>query len=179
MLTAEVPFSRGRRLMQQVALLDLPEKRMQESGEALGETIKQLNQKEVTAALPMLRDANVGIPEVLPSTQAGTLYIMMDGGRLNTTTEGWREPKVATLFWGEDVAEVSKERAQDPSARFPFYPEKPKCKDGIPSFSGEEEATKTRWNERDLAFLKTRNAPNMLHSKKKWTYGPGYEMIKR
>jgi hypothetical protein len=110
MLTAEVPFLRGRRLMKQVALLDLPEKRMQESGEALGETIKQLNQKEAAAAIPMLRDANVGIPEVLPSAQAGTLYIMKDGGRLNTITEGWREPKVATLFWGEDVVEVSKER---------------------------------------------------------------------
>ncbi len=110
MLTAEVPFLRGRRLMKQVALLDLPEKRMQESGEALGETIKQLNQKAAAAAIPMLRDANVGIPEVLPSAQSGTLYIMMDGGRLNTITEGWREPKVATLFWGEDVVEVSKER---------------------------------------------------------------------
>ena len=110
MLTAEVPFLRGRRLMKQVALLDLPEKRMQESGEALGETIKQLNQKEADAAKPMLRDANVGIPEVLPEMQAGTLYIMMDGGRINTITEGWREPKVATLFWGEDVVEVSKER---------------------------------------------------------------------
>lgn len=110
MLSAEIPFARGRKLMKQTALVDLPEKRMQESGEALGERIKELNQSEARAALPMLRDPNVGIPDVLPSAQAGTLYIQMDGGRLNTTTEGWREPKVATLYWGDDVAAVSKKR---------------------------------------------------------------------
>jgi len=110
MLSAEVPFLRGRRLMKQVALVDLPEKRMQESGEALGERIKEMNQTAAEAAKPMLRDPNVGIPEVLPSAQIGTLYVQMDGGRLNTTTEGWREPKVATLYWGDDVVEVSKKR---------------------------------------------------------------------
>ncbi len=110
MLSAEMPFARGRKLMKQTALVDLPEKRIQESGEALGEKIKELNQSEARSALPMLRDPNVGIPDVLPSAKAGTLYIQMDGGRLNTTTEGWREPKVASLYWGDDVAEVSKER---------------------------------------------------------------------
>ncbi|MCP4600301.1 MAG: ISKra4 family transposase [Proteobacteria bacterium] len=110
MLSAEIPFARGRRLMKQTALVDLPEKRMQESGEALGEKIKEMNQSEARTALPMLRDPNVGIPDVLPSAQAGTLYIQMDGGRLNTTTEGWREPKVATLYWDNDVAEISKDR---------------------------------------------------------------------
>jgi len=110
MLSAEIPFARGRKLMKQMALLDLPEKRLQESGEALGERIQEQNRAEARAALPMLRDPNVGIPEVLPSARSGTLYIQMDGGRLNTTTEGWREPKVATLYWGDDVAEVSKDR---------------------------------------------------------------------
>jgi len=110
MLSAEIPFARGSKLMKQTALVELPEKRMQESGEALGEKIKELNQSEARAALPMLRNPNVGIPDVLPSARAGILYIQMDGGRLNTTTEGWREPKVATLHWGADVAEVSKER---------------------------------------------------------------------
>jgi len=110
MLSAEVPFLRGRRLMKQVALVDLPEKRMQESGEALGERIKEMNQTAAEAAKPMLRDPNIGIPEMLPSAQIGTLYVQMDGGRLNTTTEGWREPKVATLYWGDDVVEVSKKR---------------------------------------------------------------------
>lgn len=110
MLSAEMPFVRGRKLMKQTALLDLPEKRLQESGESLGEKIKVINDEEAKAALPMLRDANVGFPDVLPSAKAGTLYIQMDGGRINTRTDGWREPKVATLYWGEDVADISKDR---------------------------------------------------------------------
>ncbi len=110
MLSAEMPFARGQRLMKQTALVDLPEKRIQESGEALGEKIKELNQSEAQAALPMLLNPNVGIPDVLPSALKGTLYIQMDGGRLNTTTEGWREPKVATLYWDDDVADISKKR---------------------------------------------------------------------
>ena len=110
MVAAEIPFARARKLMRQTALVDLPEKRLQESGEALGERINDINKGEARSALPMLRDANVGVPDVPLSERTGTLYIQMDGGRLNTTTEGWREPKVATLYWGDDVAEVSKER---------------------------------------------------------------------
>lgn len=110
MLSAEMPFVRGRKLMKQTALVDLPEKRLQESGEGLGEKIKAINDTEAKAALPMLRDANVGYPDVLPSAKSGTLYVQMDGGRLNTITDGWREPKVATLYWGEDVADISKDR---------------------------------------------------------------------
>ena len=79
--------------MRQTALVDLPEKRLQESGEALGERINDINKGEARSALPMLRDANVGVPDVPLSERTGTLYIQMDGGRLNTTTEGWREPK--------------------------------------------------------------------------------------
>jgi hypothetical protein len=110
MLSAEVPFARGRRLMFQTGLVDLPEKRMQESSEAFGERLKEESRKAVKEALPLLRDPQVGLPAVLPSAREGTLYIQMDGGRLNTTTEGWREPKVATLFWGEDVVQTSKDR---------------------------------------------------------------------
>lgn len=110
MVSAEAPFARGRKLMKQVALIDLPEKRIQESGEALGETIKGIHQAEVEATRPMLRDPNVGVPEVPASERKGTLYMQMDGGRLNTTTEGWREPKVAILYFGEDVTEISKDR---------------------------------------------------------------------
>ena len=110
MLSAEMPFVRGRKLMKQTALLELPEKRLQESGEALGAKINALHKSEVKKSLPMLRDPNVGFPDVLPSAKQGTLYIQMDGGRINTTTDGWREPKVATLYWGEDVADISKDR---------------------------------------------------------------------
>lgn len=110
MLGAEMPFRRGHRLMLQTALLELPEKRLQESSEALGERLKKTRQAATKEALPMLRDPNVSVPAVLPSARKGTLYIQMDGGRLNTTTESWREPKLATLYWGDDVVEVSKER---------------------------------------------------------------------
>ena len=112
MLSAEIPFVRGRKLMMQTALVELPEKRIQESGEALGAEINRLNREEADAALPMLRDANVGYPDILPSARKGTLYILMDGGRINTTTEGWREPKVATMYWGEDILDVSKKRRE-------------------------------------------------------------------
>ena len=81
-LAAEAPFARDRRIMRQVGLVDLPEKRFQESSEALGEKMKE------------------------------ALYIQMDGGRLNTVEDGWKEPKVATLFWDEDIVEVSKDRRE-------------------------------------------------------------------
>ena len=110
MLGAEMPFRRGHRLLLQTALIDLPEKRLQESSEALGEKLKESRQAATKEALPMLRDPDVGIPAVLPTAREGTLYVQMDGGRLNTTTESWREPKLATLYWGDDVVEVSKER---------------------------------------------------------------------
>ncbi len=110
MLGAEVPFRRGHRLLLQTALIDLPEKRLQESSEALGEHLKESRRAATQEALPMLRDPNVGVPAVLPTARKGTLYIQMDGGRLNTTTESWREPKLATLYWGDDVVDISKER---------------------------------------------------------------------
>lgn len=110
MLGAEMPFLRGHRLLLQTALIDLPEKRLQESSEALGEHLKKLRQAATREALPMLRDPNVGVPSVLPAARKGTLYIQMDGGRLKTTTENWREPKLATLYWGNDVVDISKGR---------------------------------------------------------------------
>lgn len=109
MLGAEMPFRRGHRLMLQTALIDLPEKRLQESSEALGEQIKQRRRAATKEALPMLRDPKVGVPAVPATARKGTLYIQMDGGRLNTTTESWREPKLATLYWGHDVVEDSKD----------------------------------------------------------------------
>lgn len=112
MLAASGPFGHGQRLMKQLSLLDLPVKRLQESGEALGERIQDAAQAAATRAEPMLRDPKVGIPEVAASQRRGTLYVQMDGGRLNTTTEGWREPKVATIYWAEDVVEVSKDRRE-------------------------------------------------------------------
>ncbi len=109
MLGAEMPFRRGHRLMLQTALLDLPDKRLQESSEALGQQLKERRQAATKEALPMLRDPNVGVPEVPAMARKGTLYVQMDGGRLNTTTESWREPKLATLYWGHDVVETSKD----------------------------------------------------------------------
>ena len=109
MLGAEMPFRRGQRLLLQTALVDLPDKRLQESSEALGDKIKQEREAAAEEALPMLRDPHVGVPSVPATECRGTLYIQMDGGRLNTTTEGWREPKLATLYWEHDVVEVSKE----------------------------------------------------------------------
>ena len=108
MLGAEMPFRRGHRLMLQTALVDLPEKRLQESSEALGEQIKEKRRVATQERLPMLRDPNIGVPAVPASARKGTLYIQMDGGRLNTTTENWREPKLATLYWGDDVVKTSK-----------------------------------------------------------------------
>ena len=110
MLSAEMPFVRGRRLMLQTALVDLPEKRLQESGEAIGEKIAEYRQNTARAAEPFLRDASVELPCVPVTDQRGTLYVQMDGGRINTTSGGWREPKVATLYWGDDVVEESKDR---------------------------------------------------------------------
>ena len=96
----EVPFARARKLMRQVGLVDLPEKRYQESSEALGEKMKEASRESSSKVVPMLEDAEVGLPEVPNEERRGTLYIQMDGGRLNTVEEGWKEPKVATLFWG-------------------------------------------------------------------------------
>ena len=112
MLGAEVPFARARKLMRQVGLVDLPEKRYQESSEALGEKMKEASRESSSKVLPMLQDAEVGLPEVPNEERRGTLYIQMDGGRLNTVEEGWKEPKVATLFWGEDIVNVSKGRRE-------------------------------------------------------------------
>ena len=112
MLAAESPFARDRRIMRQVGLVDLPEKRFQESGEALGEKMKEAGRAAAAKVFPMLRDASVGLPEIHPEERRGTLYIQMDGGRLNTVEDGWKEPKVATLFWDEDIVEVSKDRRE-------------------------------------------------------------------
>lgn len=112
MVGASSPFSQGRKLMKQLALLDLPEKRLQESSEALGDKIRQAAEEAATRAEPMLGDPKVGLPEVSSDERRGTLYIQMDGGRLNTTTEGWREPKVATVYWADDVVKVSKGRRE-------------------------------------------------------------------
>ena len=97
MVSAEVPFARGRRIINQTALVNLPEKRLQESSEALGNKIKETSQAAAKKVLPMLQDPTVGIPESPRSERKGNLYVQMDGGRLNTTTEGWREPKVANF----------------------------------------------------------------------------------
>jgi hypothetical protein len=110
MVSAEIPFMRGRRLVQQLSLVELAEKRLQESGEAIGEKLKQIKRDAAEITLPMLRDASVAVPEFPVSARQGTLYVQMDGGRLNTTTEGWREPKVATVYWGDDIVDVSKDR---------------------------------------------------------------------
>lgn len=110
MVGAEIPFARGSRLMFQVGLVSLPEKRIQESSEALGARIKEENQAAVAEALPLLCDPNVEFPDVSESDREGTLYMQMDGGRLNTTTDGWKEPKVGTLFWSDDNVKVSKHR---------------------------------------------------------------------
>ena len=110
MVSAEIPFVRGRRLVKQLSLSDLPEKRFQESGEALGEKLKRAKQAAADMTFPMLRDPSVGVPDIPVSERCGTLYVQMDGGRLNTTTEGWREPKVATVYWGHDIVDVSKDR---------------------------------------------------------------------
>lgn len=112
MLGASGPFAHGRKLMKQLALLDLPEKRLQESSEALGGQIRREAEEEASRAEAMLRDPDVGVPEVPADERSGTLYVQMDGGRLNTTTEGWREPKVSTMFWAEDVVEVSSNRRE-------------------------------------------------------------------
>lgn len=101
---------RGRRLFEQLSLVNLPEKRLQESGEALGEKLKQCKRAAAKTTLPMLRDASKGVPDIPTSELDGTLYVQMDGGRLNTTTEGWREPKVATVYWGHEVVDISKDR---------------------------------------------------------------------
>jgi len=95
--------------MKQVAMIDLPDKRIQESSEAVGEKIFQDGFVESRESLPMIEN-RAEIPSVHPSAKKGTLYIQMDGGRLNTVTEGWREPKVATLYWGEDLEQVSEIR---------------------------------------------------------------------
>ena len=110
MVSAEIPFVRGRRLVKQLSLSDLPEKRFQESGEALGEKLKRAKQASADMTFPMLRDPSVGVPDIPVSERFGTLYVQMDGGRLNTTTEGWGEPKVATVYWGHDIVDVSKDR---------------------------------------------------------------------
>ena len=112
MVGASGPFAHGRKLMRQLALLDLPEKRLQESSEALGAQIQRVAEEAASRSEPMLRDPKVGVPEVPASQRHGTLYIQMDGGRLNTTTDGWREPKVATMYWADDVVEVSKDRRE-------------------------------------------------------------------
>jgi hypothetical protein len=112
MLAASGPFAHGQRLMKQLSLLDLPVKRLQESGEALGARIRRTAESAASRAEPMLLDPKVGMPEVAVSQRRGTLYVQMDGGRLNTTTNGWREPKVATIYWAEDVVEVSKDRRE-------------------------------------------------------------------
>lgn len=111
-LAAEAPFARDRRIMRQVGLVDLPEKRFQESSEALGAKMKETSRAATAKVLPMLRDAAVSLPEVPAAERRGTLYIEMDGGRLNTVEDGWKEPKVATLFWDEDIVEVSKDRRE-------------------------------------------------------------------
>lgn len=96
--------------MRKTALLTLPEKRIQESGEALGGVIKENRQQAAQEAAHTLQDAQTQLPVVLPFARERTLYVQLDGGRINTTTSGWREPKVATLFWGDDVVEESKAR---------------------------------------------------------------------
>ncbi len=60
----------------------------------------------------MLRDSKVGLLEDPTPERRGTLYIRMDGGRLHTITDGWRESKVSTVYWAQDVVEVSKDRQE-------------------------------------------------------------------
>jgi hypothetical protein len=112
MVSAHGPFVQGSRLLKQTALLDVPPKRLQESSEALGETIRLDCEQAAAQAQPMLRDPHVGIADVPASEREGTLYVQMDGGRLNTTTDGWREPKVATLYRADEIVEVSKDRRE-------------------------------------------------------------------
>ncbi|HIE54167.1 MAG TPA: ISKra4 family transposase [Chromatiaceae bacterium] len=112
MVGAASPFAHGHRLIKQLALVDLPVKRLQESSEALGDKIRLAAEEAARQSEPMLRDPKVGLPEVSSAERRGTLYIQMDGGRLNTITEGWREPKVATVYWADEVVEVSKDRRE-------------------------------------------------------------------
>lgn len=112
MLGAEVPFARGAKLLEQIGLVEVNDKRVLESSEAMGHTLAQARQQ---AAEQVAFEPDAKYPErpwVYPCERRGTLYILMDGGRVHTRAEGWKEPKVATLYWDYDSAEVSQDRRE-------------------------------------------------------------------
>ena len=130
LLAAEMPFARAQKVFEKITQEKVSHETIQEVSQKRGEEIEREEKEKAQEAWevfegPSCADVQYGRVEETKRRDGWKkylnqrvkdppkrLFIQVDGGRLLTREEGWKEPKVALFFTDEDLAEVNKDRKE-------------------------------------------------------------------
>lgn len=122
-LGIEAPFAKAERLLRELTRTTVAPRTIEDVAEHAGRNLRDEAHNRQAEAWSVFEGPSCQTSKKKKGPVSGTLdkwndvpgperlYVQMDGGRLNTT-QGWKEPKVAVFFKGDDIAEVSRERRE-------------------------------------------------------------------
>lgn len=130
LLGAGIPFAKAEKVFEEITAERVSHETIQEVSQKAGEEIEKEEKEKAQEAWevfegPSCADVEYGREEESKGGDGWKkyhqervgdpprrLFIQVDGGRLQTREEGWKEAKVALFFTEEDVAQISKDRRE-------------------------------------------------------------------